>query len=219
MSLAPAGAPDGYVRPVGGTGAEPATASGLPYEYIGQAAGTYLLFGSADGLLVVDQHAAHERLLYERLRRREQGRPPASQRLLLPEVVSLPRKELAVLLENASLFEEEGLVLEPFGGDALVVKALPAFLESGDIRTFLLDLAEETGGPAAAKGIAPVRERTLVFLACRSAVKAHQDVSREEAMALLADLGSEPQAATCPHGRPVAVRFGSADLEKLFRRR
>lgn len=198
------------------TGGEPGTA----YEYIGQVAGTYLLFGTADGLMIVDQHAAHERILYERLRRRERDRPPESQQLLIPEVVALPRKELRFLVENASTLEETGVFLEPFGGDALVVKSLPAFLEAGDIRSFLLDLAEEVGGEApSGKGISTLRDRMLVFMSCRGAVKARQDMSRQEALALLSALGDEPQAATCPHGRPVVVRFGAADLEKLFHRR
>ncbi len=198
------------------TGGEPGTA----YEYIGQAAGTYLLFGTADGLMIVDQHAAHERILYERLRRRERDRPPESQQLLIPEVVALPRKEVRFLVENASTLEETGVFLEPFGGDALVVKSLPAFLEAGDIRSFLLDLAEEVGGEApSGKGISTLRDRMLVFMSCRGAVKARQDMSRQEALALLSALGDEPQAATCPHGRPVVVRFGAADLEKLFHRR
>jgi DNA mismatch repair protein MutL len=191
-----------------------------PWSYLGQAAGTYLIFGDADGLLVVDQHAAHERLLYERLRRREQGRQAVSQRLLVPEVVALPRRELGVLLEHASLLEEAGILLEPFGGDAVVVKALPGWLEARDIRSFLLDLAEDMSGDRlSGREVAPLRERMLVFLACRGAVKANREMEPEEARALLADLGEEPQAATCPHGRPVAVRFGAADLEKLFHRR
>ncbi|PKN35716.1 MAG: hypothetical protein CVU61_02530 [Deltaproteobacteria bacterium HGW-Deltaproteobacteria-19] len=195
-------------------------ASGLPYAYIGQAAGTYLLFGASDGLLIVDQHAAHERILYDRLQRREQDRPPESQRLLIPEVVALPRKELRFLLENAATLEDAGVLLESFGGDAIVVKALPAFLEARDIRSFLLDLAEEVGrDDPSGRGISPLRDRMLVFLACRGAVKARQDMSREEALALLTALGDDPQAATCPHGRPVVVRFGTAELEKMFRRR
>jgi DNA mismatch repair protein MutL len=193
---------------------------GAAYDYLGQAAGTYLLFGTADGLMIIDQHAAHERILYERLRRRERDHPPESQQLLIPEVVALPRKELRFLVENASILEETGVFLEPFGGDALVVKSLPAFLETGDIRSFLLDLAEEVGGDdPSGKGISALRDRMLVFMSCRGAVKARQDMSREEALALLMALGDEPQAATCPHGRPVVVRFGAADLEKLFHRR
>lgn len=203
-----------------GPGDRPAGLPGRPYAYLGQAAGTYLLFGSLDGLLVVDQHAAHERILYERLRRRERDRPTESQRLLMPEVVALPRKEQRFLLENAALLEEAGFLLEPFGGDSVVVKALPAFLGSRDVRSFLLDLAEDVGGePPSGKGIAPLRERMLVFLACRGAVKARQDLSPREAEALLEALGAEPEAATCPHGRPVTVHFGTADLEKMFHRR
>lgn len=194
--------------------------SGPPFHYLGQVAGTYLLFEDPGGLLIVDQHAAHERILYERLRRREQDRPAESQRLLVPEVVALPRKERRFLQEFSSTLEEAGVLLEPFGGDAVVVKALPAFLEARDIRSFLLDLAEEAGGDdPSGRGLSSPRDRMLVFLACRGAVKARREMGREEAVALLTALGGEPQAATCPHGRPVVIRFGTADLEKLFRRR
>ncbi|NPU84178.1 MAG: DNA mismatch repair endonuclease MutL [Syntrophaceae bacterium] len=217
-------APEAPYRPAGGTPtvseSRPGGASDPSCGYIGQLAGTYLLFEAADGLLIVDQHAAHERLLYERLHRQEQDRPPESQRLLIPEVVALPRKELRFLVENAAVLEDAGVLLEPFGGDSVVVKALPVFLAAGDIRSFLLDLAEEVGGDdPSGRGISPLRDRMLVFLACRGAVKARREMSREEAIALLTALGDEPQAATCPHGRPVVVRFGTADLEKLFRRR
>jgi DNA mismatch repair protein MutL len=122
-------------------------------------------------------------------------------------------------VENAPALEEAGVFLEPSEATPwLSSRSRPSWRPETSV--VLLDLAEEVGGDTpSGKGISTLRDRMLVFMSCRGAVKARQDLSREEALALLTALGDEPQAATCPHGRPVVVRFGAADLEKLFHRR
>jgi DNA mismatch repair protein MutL len=189
--------------------------------YVGQVAGTYLIFSSPAGMLLVDQHAAHERVLFERLRRRaaETGGRAMGQRLLIPEVVSLPPRDYAFLTESAPILEEAGMEVEPFGGDSLVVKAVPAFLSQTEARTLILDLLAECGDENRALPLLERREKIFTALACRGAIKANRSLSGPEVAALCRDLDATPNPATCPHGRPVAAAISLAELEKMFRRR
>ena len=108
--------------------------------YIGQTAGTYLIFSGDAGITLVDQHAAHERVLFEKLRRQAQGEKAVGQRLLLPEVVSLPPRDYHFLMESLPILEEAGVEVEPFGGDSIVIKAIPALLSHAEARALILDL-------------------------------------------------------------------------------
>lgn len=185
-------------------------------SYLGQVARSYLVFSAPDGLVLVDQHAAHERVLFEKFRAAgAEGAAVASQALLVPEVVSLPPGEIALLADLLPLMHDAGMDVEPFGGDAVVIKAVPALLSHVDPKTLLFDMLHEFGGAEHAR-----RTETLyTFLACRGAVKAGQTLSAPEVNALCRSLDASPFAATCPHGRPVRVLVGVADLEKIFKRR
>ncbi|MHB8908192.1 MAG: DNA mismatch repair endonuclease MutL [Syntrophales bacterium] len=189
--------------------------------YVGQVAGTYLVFSSPEGMLLVDQHAAHERVLFERLRRQaaETGARTPGQRLLIPEVVSLPPRDYAFLAESAPILEEAGMEVEPFGGDSLVVKAVPAFLSQAEARTLVLDLLAECTEADRALPLVERRERIFTALACRGAIKANRALTAPEVTALCRDLDATPNSATCPHGRPVAVAISLPELEKMFKRR
>ena len=124
-------------------------------HYIGQTAGTYLIFTGEEGMVLVDQHAAHERVLFEKLRRQAQGEKAVGQRLLLPEVVSLPPRDMVFLTEVAPILEEAGMEVEPFGGDSVVIKTIPAFLSHTEARTLLLDLladCTESGSRSSSTG-------------------------------------------------------------------
>ncbi len=189
--------------------------------YVGQVAGTYLVFASPEGMLLVDQHAAHERILFERLRRQttETGGRVCGQRLLIPEVVSLPPRDYSFLRSSAPILEEAGLEVEPFGGDSLVVKAVPAFLSTAEARMLILDLLTECTEADRALPLVERREKIFTALACRGAIKANRSLTGPEVSALCRDLDAAPNAATCPHGRPVAVSISLAELEKMFKRR
>jgi DNA mismatch repair protein MutL len=205
------------------------TAAGQPFpairfsglSYLGQAAGTYLIFAGEAGIWLIDQHAAHERILFERLKgaAAQQGGRPAGQRLLLPEVVSLPPRDFAFLSEALPILEETGMEVEPFGGDSLIVKALPAFLPPLEAQQLIRDLLADCGETDRRLPLRERRERILTSLACRGAVKANHRLSAAEVAALCRDLDEIPQAQTCPHGRPVAISLPIAELERLFRRR
>ena len=202
--------------------AEPGTGgmfSDLPY--IGQVAGTYLIFACRGGMLLVDQHAAHERILFEKLRQQavETGGRVSGQRLLIPEVVSLPPRDYSFLRSSAPILEEAGLEVEPFGGDSIVVKAVPAFLSPAEARMLILDLLTECTEADRSLPLVERREKIFTALACRGAIKANRNLSGPEVSALCRDLDAAPNAATCPHGRPLSIAISLAELEKMFKRR
>ena len=182
-------------------------------------AGTYLVFAGEEGMVLVDQHAAHERILFERLRRQAQGEKAVGQRLLLPEVVSLPPRDLSFLTESIPILEEAGMEVEPFGGDSVVVKAVPAFLSDAEARTLILDLLADCVEADRNLPLLERREKIFTALACRGAVKANRELTGPEVDSLCRDLDALPHAATCPHGRPLAVSISVAELEKMFKRR
>lgn len=189
-------------------------------RYLGQALGTYLVFAGEEGLVIVDQHAAHERVLFERLKGQAavRGDRP-SQQLLIPEVVTLSPQEMAFLAESTVILKEAGLEVEQFGSDAVAVKAIPAFLSAAESRAMLVDLLEGLGEEGGLLDLTERREIIFTFLACRGAVKAGQALTAAEADALVRELDAVPNAATCPHGRPVVVSFSLARLEQMFKRR
>ncbi|MDP1989482.1 MAG: DNA mismatch repair endonuclease MutL [Syntrophales bacterium] len=187
--------------------------------YIGQTAGTYLIFTGEEGMVLVDQHAAHERVLFEKLRRQAQGEKAVGQRLLLPEVVSLPPRDIAFLTEAAPILEEAGMEVEPFGGDSVVIKAIPAFLSHAEARTLLLDLLTDCAETDCGLPLREKREKIFTALACRGAVKANRNMTGPEVAGLCRELDAVTHAATCPHGRPLAVSIPVTELEKMFKRR
>lgn len=188
-------------------------------SFIGQTAGTVLIFTGEGGIILVDQHAAHERVLFERLRGRAQGEKAIGQRLLIPEVVSLSPGDIAFLTEIVPILEEAGMEVEPFGGDSVVIKAVPALLSHGEARTLILDLLADCAGADRDLPLRERREAIFTSLACRGAVKANRDLTRQEVTRLCRDLDALPHALTCPHGRPLAVSISAIELDKMFKRR
>jgi DNA mismatch repair protein MutL len=189
-------------------------------DYLGQVDRTYLAFSSPAGLLLMDQHAAHERVLFEKLRA-EAERPSGRalcQPLLIPEVVSLTPREMTLLDGFVDVLGDAGLEVEPFGGDTVVIKAMPAILDWAEPAAILSDLIADLseGQPAT---LSERRGKLLAFLACRGAVKAGQQLSAMEVRRLCDDLAATPYPQSCPHGRPVWVTIGLAEMEKMFGRR
>jgi len=214
-----AAAPAPAARPVwaGGEAAEPAgpypaPAARLPaLRSLGQLANAYLLAEAPDGLYLVDQHAAHERIFFEELAARGAG---PGQRLLEPAAVRLSAAQWERWESSAAALREIGLAAEEFGDGTLLVRALPAGLGADAQRTLpgLLDRLED--GPSS--GLATVR---LATAACRAALKAGQRLGAEDAAALLAELGGCADPFHCPHGRPTLLRLGFGELERHFGRR
>jgi DNA mismatch repair protein MutL len=187
-------------------------------RYLGQLHRTYLVCEGAEGLVLVDQHAAHERMNYQRLRARAAA--PA-QPLLVPHVVSLAPAVAARVAEAAPLLESIGIAVEPFGDGTVAVKALPAPLASaGDdaLGSLLGDLAEELALHGRGESLDRRRDALLARAACHASVRAHDALTAPEAQALLDALDDTDYGARCAHGRPVVATFGEAEIERRFGR-
>jgi DNA mismatch repair protein MutL len=191
---------------------------------LAQLLSTYVLAEAPDGALVlVDQHAAHERLTHEALKAQLEAGGVRAQPLLLPAVVELGSGEVARLLEAAGALGRLGLEIEGFGPGAVLVRALPALLGNPDPAPLLRDLAEELAdGGGDGGGMLALADRldaAVARLACHGSVRAGRRLTGAEMAALLRDMERTPRAATCSHGRPTFIRLGRAELEKLFARR
>ncbi|PKN17077.1 MAG: hypothetical protein CVU71_17430 [Deltaproteobacteria bacterium HGW-Deltaproteobacteria-6] len=187
-------------------------------KYLGQFADTYLVFGAADGVVLVDQHAAHERIILERLKASSAG-IAVSQPLLMPEVVSVTPAQISLFEGALPLLSGIGLELEIFGRDAIVVKAMPACLPHVPPGDIISDLADQLGDGQASPSLVERKEKILASLACRAAIKANSVLSPEEVAALCRDLEATPFNATCPHGRPISVQFSLYEIERMFKRK
>jgi DNA mismatch repair protein MutL len=189
-------------------------------RYLGQHARTYLVCEAPGGaLVVIDQHASHERLLFHRLREAWRARKLAIQPLLLPQIVTLPPGPARALETAAPELRGLGLDVEPFGGDAFAVKGAPAALGGVDLALLLRDLAQQLEQVERATALDDAVHDLLATMACHSAVRANQDLAGEEAAALLAGLDAVDFKARCPHGRPVVFEIPLDDLERRVGRR
>jgi DNA mismatch repair protein MutL len=181
--------------------------------------GTYILAETAAGIVVVDQHAAHERLVHERLKAALSDRGVARQALLLPEVVELDEAAAARLAARAPELAEFGLVLEAFGPGAVVVREVPALLTGLDVKGLVRDLADELAEWGEALSLKERVETVCGTLACHTSVRAGRRLSQAEMDALLRQMEATPNSGQCNHGRPTYIALDLADLERLFGRR
>jgi DNA mismatch repair protein MutL len=186
----------------------------------GQVAQTYIVAEAEDGLVIVDQHAAHERLVLERLKAAgAQGSMAASQALLIPEVVELDEPDADRLEEAAATLAQFGLVIERFGPTAVLVRAVPAVLGQGDPHALLRDIADDLAHNGAALLLAERIDHVLATMACHGSVRAGRVLSVAEMNALLREMEVTPRSGQCNHGRPTWVKLAHGDIEKLFGRK
>lgn len=189
------------------------------YKYIGQVMETYLIFADAERLVMVDQHAAHERLLFENLKNKTSPHSHiSSQRLLLPEVITLPPRDYALLMDCLPLLQDCGFEVEPFGLNTVVVKSLPSLFATLPPQAMISDLLAEFIEREGAS-LDEKREKIYALLACKGAIKANHKLSPLEVAALVKNLDAIPNIASCPHGRPVFLTYTLWDIEKMFKRR
>jgi len=185
----------------------------------GQVAATYIVAEAEDGLVIVDQHAAHERLVLERMRAARDGGKPARQALLIPEVVELDEPDCDRLEAAAADLAELGIEIERFGPSSILVRAVPAALGKTDIPGLLCDLAgeiAELGGPMSLRD---KLDHVAATIACHGSVRAGRILSVAEMNALLREMEITPRSGQCNHGRPTWVKLGHSEIEKLFGRR
>jgi len=181
--------------------------------------GTYILAETASGIILVDQHAAHERLVYERMKEALAAHGVARQTLLLPEVVELDEAAAARLAARSAELAEFGLVLESFGPGAVVVREVPALLPEVDVCALVRDLADEIAEWGDALALKERIETVCGTLACHTSVRAGRRLSPSEMDALLRQMEATPNSGQCNHGRPTYVALDLADIERLFGRR
>lgn len=185
----------------------------------GQVAKTYIIAEAEDGLVIVDQHAAHERLVLERMRRAMADRGVPSQALLLPEIVELDEVACDRLEARAEELTEFGLDLERFGPAAILVRATPALLGNGDVKALVTDLADELAAYDEALSLKERLDHVAATMACHGSVRAGRILSVAEMNALLREMEVTPHSGQCNHGRPTWVKLGHGDIEKLFGRK
>ncbi|ODS00794.1 DNA mismatch repair protein MutL [Methyloceanibacter methanicus] len=183
---------------------------------------TFIIAQTGDALVIVDQHAAHERLVYERLKRGFENGGVARQLLLIPDIVELAPEAIDSLLGATDALERFGLVIESFGPQAVAVREVPALLGTCDTRTLLDDLAGillEAEDGSGANALRDRLDHVLSTMACHGSVRAGRRLTPEEMNALLRDMEKTPFSGQCNHGRPTYVELKLTDIEKLFQRR
>jgi len=180
---------------------------------------TYIISQTRDGLVVVDQHAAHERLVYERMKAEAEGGGVARQSLLLPEVVELDPAEAERVIARADELAALGLIVEPFGPGAVLVRETPAALGETDVKALVRDIADELAESGAALVLSERLAEVAGAMACHGSVRAGRRLSAAEMNALLRQMEATPHSGQCNHGRPTYVELKLADLERLFGRR
>ncbi|MDK2779825.1 MAG: mismatch repair protein MutL [Trichococcus sp.] len=186
-------------------------------HFFGQMHGTYLFAQNENGLYIIDQHAAQERIKYEYYRE-EIGKVSADlQGLLIPIILDYPANEFQLIQESRDVLEEMGLFLEPFGQNSFIVEKHPAWFTPGAEEEILKELVEMflTEGDVSIKKL---REATAIMMSCKRSIKANHFLSDIEARQLLADLAETDNPYNCPHGRPVLIQFSNQDMEKMFKR-
>ncbi|MDZ4816752.1 MAG: DNA mismatch repair endonuclease MutL [Verrucomicrobiota bacterium] len=191
----------------------------IPYRLLGIISNLYIIGESAEGIVFIDQHAAHERVLFEKLLKHLENQDIASQRLLMPETVELDPRDEAFLKENLEVLNKIGIGISSFGGNTVMIDSLPPWLLSVSPRLLLkdvLDSLQSEGGRTSRDR--RFREEQIAKAACRAAVKANDPLSLFEAERLLSDLLKCELPYTCPHGRPTMILITARELEKKFGR-
>jgi DNA mismatch repair protein MutL len=204
--------------------AGPAADADAPADYpLGvaraQVHATYVVAQTRDGIVIVDQHAAHERLVQERIKRAIDQGGVQRQGLLIPEVVELDEAARARLIERAGELAELGLVIEPFGSGAVVVRETPALLGEADIGGLIRDLADDLQSAEEGLALKDRLDHVSATMACHGSVRAGRRLNADEMNALLREMEATPHSGQCSHGRPTYVELKLADIEKLFGRR
>lgn len=202
--------------------AEPVSARSekLPAEnHLLQVHLTYIIMQVKDGVLIVDQHAAHERILYERIRDEFERSRVVSQGLLTPFTLELGAEAASIVEDNLDLFASFGLEVENFGHNSFVLRSIPAQLKYIEPRRFFLDVADDLVAMEGVKEPARFEERMLTIMACRGAVKAGDKLKPDEMEGLIRNLDKTKSPHCCPHGRPTFVKFTLGELEKKFKRK
>ncbi|MCB2115441.1 MAG: DNA mismatch repair endonuclease MutL [Rhodobacteraceae bacterium] len=178
----------------------------------------YIIAQTATGMVIVDQHAAHERLVYERLKRQRDATGVAAQALLIPEIVDLSESDAQLLLDHAEALKALGLTLEPFGGGAIAVRETPALLGEVNAAALLRDILDELHDLGSSQKLLSKIDAVLSRMACHGSIRSGRRMRSEEMNALLREMEATPMSGQCNHGRPTYVELKLSDIERLFGR-
>ena len=185
---------------------------------LGQILGCYLVCSSPQGLALIDQHAAHERVFFEKFRRQLNGGDVQKQSLLIPQTIELTAGESMLLEQQLPVLERFGFLLELFGPDAYAITAVPALLPEGDCRPIVRQMVAELAEIAHSEKLRQHLEERLATIACHSVIRANRKLEMSEMRALLQELDQIEFATQCPHGRPVLIELTRDELERMFKR-
>ena len=178
----------------------------------------YILSQTEDGLVIVDAHAAHERLVYEKLKAQMANTGVGAQALLIPEVISLSEGDMALLMEQKATLSQMGLSIEPFGQGAVAVQSAPALLGHVDVQRLVLDIVDELSDGGTQQSLQTQLDAILSRVACHGSVRTGRRMQADEMNALLREMEATPHSGQCNHGRPTYVSLAMSDIEKLFGR-
>jgi len=178
----------------------------------------YILSQTKDGLVIVDAHAAHERLVYEKLKTQMAHTGVGAQALLIPEVISLSEGDMVLLMEQNATLSQMGLSIEPFGQGAVAVQSVPALLGHVDVQRLVLDIVDELSDGGKQQSLQAQLEAILSRVACHGSVRTGRRMQADEMNALLREMEATPHSGQCNHGRPTYVSLAMSDIEKLFGR-
>ena len=188
------------------------------YKLVGIAFSTYIVIEMKDELYIIDQHAAHERIMYEKIKKNYDSGEKDSQLMLLPDIITLTHKEMLVAQDNIEMFEKAGFMLEEFGENTIKLTGVPNICIDLDTKELFLETLDEIN-TVARTAKQEIEEKFIATIACKAAVKANMTLDKEEIDHLMTDLLKLPNPFTCPHGRPTAIKMTKTDIEKKFSRR
>ena len=197
---------------------EPTLASLATLKPVGQIRNSFILAVNEDGLWIVDQHVAHERVLFERVLKQRAAQKVESQRLLMPIVLELSPAQQAVFTEISDELQRNGFEAEPFGARSVAVKVAPAGVEAAAVEHMLHELLDQFSREEQSLNLEKIRARIAASIACHAAIKVNMALEQNKMEWLLAELAQTDHPYTCPHGRPVVLRYSMKDIQKAFKR-
>ena len=191
----------------------------IPYKFLGIAFSTYIIIEIKNEMYIIDQHAAHERIMYEKVKENYYSESEKEEQfLLLPDVISLTHKEMIIAKENVEMFNRAGFSFEEFGENTIKLMSVPSMCEDMNTKQLFLDILDEID-TVAVTARQEKEDKFIATIACKAAVKAKMKLDDQEVATLMARLLELPNPFTCPHGRPTAIKMTKTDLEKKFSRR
>jgi DNA mismatch repair protein MutL len=219
LARAPEAIPDHGCAPALDVSEEEPTLSALgTLKPVGQIRNSFILAVNEDGLWIVDQHVAHERVLFERILKQRAAQKVESQRLLMPIVLELTPAQQAVFSEIADELQHNGFEAEPFGARSVAVKVAPAGVDAAAVEHMLHELLDQFSREEQSLNLEKIRARIAASIACHAAIKVNMPLEQNKMEWLLAELAKTDHPMACPHGRPVVLRYSVKDIQKAFKR-